>query len=62
MRILASNIETGEEFDSIQIAYSSEEEMISLILWHLDDVVVLGPESLKRSVIEALSQLVEIHG
>jgi len=62
LRILASNIETGEEFDSIQIAYSSEEEMISLILWHLDDVVVLSPESLKRSVIEALSQLVEIHG
>ena len=62
LRILASTIETGEEFDIIKVSYSSEEEMIALILWHLDDVVVVSPEPLKRSVIEALNQLVEVHG
>jgi predicted DNA-binding transcriptional regulator YafY len=36
--------------------------MIALILWHLDDVIVLSPESLRRSVIEALNQLVQVHG
>jgi predicted DNA-binding transcriptional regulator YafY len=62
LRILASTIETGEEFDIIKVSYSSEEEMIALILWHLDDVVVVSPEPLKRSVIDALNQLVEVHG
>jgi predicted DNA-binding transcriptional regulator YafY len=62
LRILASTIESGEEFDFIKISYSSEEEMIALILWHLDDVIVLSPESLRRSVIEALNQLVQVHG
>jgi len=36
--------------------------MLALILWHLDDVLVISPESLKQSVIEALTQLVEVHG
>jgi proteasome accessory factor B len=62
LRILASTIETGEEFDIIKVSYSSKEEMIALILWHLDDVVVVSPEPLKRSVIDALNQLVEVHG
>ena len=62
LRILASTIESGEDFDLIKVSYSSEEEMIALILWHLDDVIVLSPESLRRSVIEALNQLVEVHG
>ena len=62
LRILASSIKNGEDFDIIRVSYSSEEEMLALILWHLDDVLVIGPESLKQSVIEALTQLVEVHG
>jgi proteasome accessory factor B len=62
LRILASTIQTGEEFDIIKVSYSSEEAMRSLILWHLDDVSVLGPESLKLSVVSSLQKLVELHG
>ena len=61
LRILASKIEIGEEFDSVQVPYSSEEEMLALILWHLDDVCVISPESLKGSVIQALNKLVQAH-
>ncbi len=61
LRSLASTIESGEEFDVVQIAYSSEEEMISLILWHLDDVCVISPETLKNSVVQALKKLVKAH-
>ncbi len=61
LRSLASTIESGEEFDVVQIAYSSEEEMISLILWHLDDVCVISPETLKNLVVQALKKLVKAH-
>ena len=61
LRVLGSKIETGEEFDLVQVPYSSEEEMLSLILWHLDDVCVISPETLKASVIQALTRLVKAH-
>jgi len=62
LRNLASKIEIGEEFDLVELSFSSQESLASLILWHLDDVVVLQPESLKESVITTLTQLVRSHG
>jgi len=61
LRVLGSKIETGEEFDLVQVPYSSEEEMLSLILWHLDDVCVVSPKTLRGSVIQALTSLVKAH-
>jgi len=61
LRVLGSKIETGEEFDLVEVPYSSEEEMLSLILWHLDDVCVISPETLRASVIQALTRLVKAH-
>ena len=61
LRVLASKIESGEEFDVVQVAYTSEEEMLSLILWHLDDVCVISPETLKSLTVQALRKLVKAH-
>jgi proteasome accessory factor B len=61
LRVLSSAIESGDEFDVVHVAYSSEEEMVSLILWHLDDIYVIGPETLKSSVVQALNKLVKAH-
>jgi len=62
LRSIASKIEVGEEFDLVELPFSSEENLASLILWHLDDVVVVQPESLKESVITSLRDLVRSHG
>jgi proteasome accessory factor B len=62
LRNYASKIELGEEFDVIELPYISESELTSLILWHLDDVIVLGPASLRASVIASLRDLVAAHG
>ena len=62
LRNNASKIEPGEEFDLIELPFASADDLISLILWHLDDVLVISPESLKESLISSLRNLVESHG
>ncbi|CAB4745378.1 unannotated protein [freshwater metagenome] len=62
LRSYASKVELGDEFDFVELPFFSESELISLILWHLDDVVVLGPASLRASVVASLRELVATHG
>jgi proteasome accessory factor B len=62
LRNNASRIELGEEFDLIELPFASEDDLIALILWHLDDVLVISPESLKNSLISSLKDLVTSHG
>lgn len=62
LRNLSSKIELGEEFDTIEFAYVTEGELVSLILWHLDDVRVISPVSLRDSVKNSLQSVVDSHG
>ena len=62
LRNHSSKIAPGDEFDVIEIPYVAEGELVSLILWHLDDVKVLGPDSLINSVKKSLKSLVSTHG
>ena len=60
-----STVSAGGYFGTyvdIDASARSESELISLILWHLDDVVVLGPASLRASVVASLRELVATHG
>jgi predicted DNA-binding transcriptional regulator YafY len=36
--------------------------LLSLVLWHLDDVQVLAPSVLRDSVIKSLKNVVMVHG
>ena len=62
LRNMATSIKSGNDYDSVEIEYPSEKEIISLILWHLDDVEVIEPESLRLNVMKALRSLAELHG
>lgn len=62
LRNRASKIVTSEEFDTVDVSYSSAFELISLILWHLDDVQVIAPSDLRENVIKSLKNVVTIHG
>ena len=62
LRNIARSIESQQEHDLVEIEYPSESEMISLILWHLDDVEVVSPDSLRFKVIESLKTLAAQHG
>ena len=62
LRNRASKILTAEDFDAVDVPYSSENELLSLVLWHLDDVQVLAPSALRDSVIKSLKNVVMNHG
>jgi len=62
LRNRASKIVTAEDFDAVDVPYSSENELLSLVLWHLDDVQVLSPSVLRDSVIKSLKNVVMVHG
>lgn len=62
LRSMSISTESDNEHDLIEIEYSSESELVALILWHLDDVEVISPPSLKLRVINALESLVTLHG
>ena len=62
LRNRASKIVIAEDFDAVDVPYSSENELLSLVLWHLDDVQVLAPSVLRDSVIKSLKNVVMVHG
>ena len=62
LRSIAKAINPETDHDSINIEYSSETEIVSLILWHLDDVEVVAPESLRLRIHQSLRLLVALHG
>lgn len=62
LRSMAISTKSDNEHDVVEVEFSSENELISLILWHLDDVEVISPTSLKLRVIASLESLVKHHG
>ena len=62
LRSLATMIETGEEWDEIQLSILNESWLVRKILWHRDDVVVLEPRALRERVIASLTELRALHG
>lgn len=61
-RSKSKSIVTGDEWDTVQVPIISSSWILSLILWHRDDVVVLEPESLRQETIRTLEKVKSAHG
>ena len=61
-RSKAKSIVSGDEWDTVQVPIFSSSWILSLILWHRDDVVVLEPASLRRETIRTLEKVKSAHG
>jgi len=61
-RANAISIEIGDEWDRAQVPIFSHTWILSLILWHRDDVVVIEPQSLRQETIRALQEVKSAHG
>lgn len=62
LRRMAINIEDLGEWDRISITYPDVERMIKLVLWHGLDAKVISDDALRAGVIQALRELVTLHG
>lgn len=62
LRILAVSSVSLEDFDQIEIEYVIEEEIIALVLWHLDDVEIVSPDYMREKIVASLKDLIKNHG
>jgi proteasome accessory factor B len=62
LRKLATAVEQLGEWDRITCEYFDESSFIDLVLWHLDDAVVLEPQALRDSIISSLNEILDMHG
>jgi proteasome accessory factor B len=51
--------ESKDEWDQLEYHYSDIEELVRDLLWHRDDVKVIGPTEVKESLMESL-QLIQV--
>lgn len=62
IRAMANSITSGDEWDAVEIPIFSEPWLLSLLLWHRDDVVLLEPAYLRTKVIDLLHDLRVLYG
>ena len=62
LRHIATKVEDMGEWDRISISYPDVERMIKLVLWHGSDAKVITDDGLRTGVIQALHELVSLHG
>lgn len=61
-RSMAHSLVSGDDWDTVQVPIFSTSWILSLILWHRDDVVALEPESLRQETIRTLQAVKSAHG
>ena len=62
LRSKATEIRDVDDWSILTIPYSLERDIVSEVLWHGPDAVILEPEHLRDSVVSALQEIVEAHG
>ena len=55
-------IEDLGEWERVRVDYFDTKSFSDAVLWHLDDVVVIEPVELRKTIIEILKDLAVIHG
>ena len=55
-------IEEGDEWTTLSIPYLHESELVSDVLWHGEDAILLSPQSARNTAIRALELIVKSHG
>jgi predicted DNA-binding transcriptional regulator YafY len=62
LRSLGKLVESGDEWDEISLPIVDISWLLRTILWHRDDVIAVGPDALRESVIDSLKELRVLHG
>jgi len=62
LRLRAISVMDEEEWSTIEVKYFRESELLSDVLWHGEDAILLSPQSARDSAIRALEMIVKSHG
>ena len=62
LRAIGNVIEDGDEWTTLEYPYLRESELLEDVLWHLDDAIIIEPQSARESIQKSLSEIVKSHG
>ena len=62
LRARAITCNDEDDWSTIEIEYFAESELLSDVLWHGADAVVIEPSSIRKAAISALQEIVRSHG
>lgn len=62
LRSRAISITEVDDWSFLELAYSNEGELVSDVLWHGTDAVVIAPDTARESAIRALQEIAKAHG
>ena len=62
LRSRAISISEDDDWSFLELAYSNEGELVSDVLWHGTDAVVIAPDTARASAIRALQEIAKAHG
>lgn len=62
LRASAIEVEDADDWTVVSYPYFNESQLIEDVLWHLDDVKVLEPQTVVEEIKRKLITLVEVHG
>ena len=62
LRAKALSVTEGDDWTLLEVPFVTDSELISDVLWHGADAVILEPEKVRLSAIRALTEIAQNHG
>jgi proteasome accessory factor B len=62
LRKFSSIISSDDDWDLLELSYATQGQLIRDLLWHRDDVEIIGPDEIVVTVRSALERIEALHG
>ena len=62
LRKFSSTISSEDDWDLLELAYTTQAQLLRDLLWHRDDVEIIGPDDIVINLRSALERIEGLHG
>ena len=62
LRKFSSVISSDDDWDLLELSYATQGQLIRDLLWHRDDVEIIGPDEIVVTLRSALERIEALHG
>jgi proteasome accessory factor B len=62
LRKFSSIISSDDDWDLLELSYATQGQLVRDLLWHRDDVAIMGPDELVVNLRSALERIEALHG
>jgi predicted DNA-binding transcriptional regulator YafY len=62
LRKFSSTISSEDDWDLLELSYTTQAQLLRDLLWHRDDVEIIGPDDIVINLRSALERIEALHG